>query len=57
MPRTALNPEQIVANPHFKRAMRDYVNAREMVKQGTLGNAVAQREQLRWTYRFLAGKH
>lgn len=46
----------LTENPHFLRAFKDYMEARERVKQGLMGNAHKQRTALLITYRFLAGK-
>ena len=48
--------EQILRNPHFKAAYRDYMQAREAVKQGLMANCHMQREYLRSVYRVVAGK-
>lgn len=43
-------------NPHLIAAYREYMNALAMRRNGLLGNASAQRERLRATYRIIAGK-
>ena len=43
-------------NQHLIKAYRDYMVTRHMVKHGLLCNVSRSREQLRATYRLLAGK-
>ena len=47
---------QILRNPYLQAAYRDYMQARQMVQQGLLGNCSLQRESLRSVYRLLAGR-
>lgn len=46
----------IEKNPYFIAAYTDYMQARQMVRQGLLGNAAMQRNRLLWVYRILCGK-
>ena len=48
--------EHITQNQHLRNAYADYMNARQQVKDGLLGNAMISRERLRAMYRLLAGK-
>lgn len=46
----------ITKNPNFIAAYSAYLRALKYRRAGLLGNVSAERENLRSTYRFLAGK-